>query len=315
MASASLLPANSEVEKGRRLRTRGPIPPLLPTGEERAGERRGLTYSFPSIAGRWFNHFPQSPGARSARLAFAPFGAARGRALRAAARPGPDKGRALACGRKHRTMVRGTVRVACARIAACRWRTDRVRLARRAVVPRSSGCGPRSVRPSGERAGDERDPTCPTCPACPSYPGYPAPSRTIFDCFARDGRAGLNDFPQAPGAHSVRLATRQRRGAQSRAPGRTAARSPVFDCPSVAADSAPAPRRNRRGVGLYRDRAAKQSGRRKCAARREARRQASGASARRLREKKEEGSARSYAGRLPPFRACPRGARSLSQRA
>ena len=53
---------------------------------------------FPQSPGAWFSHFPQAPGARSARLAYAPFGAARGRALRAALQPGSrHKGLLVGC--------------------------------------------------------------------------------------------------------------------------------------------------------------------------------------------------------------------------
>ena len=56
--------------------------------------RRARTYSISLNGGRsHFIHFPQTPGANSVRLAYAPDGAARSRALRAAAQPGPDHGR------------------------------------------------------------------------------------------------------------------------------------------------------------------------------------------------------------------------------
>ena len=120
---------------------------------------------------------------------------------------------------------------------------------------------------------------------------------------------GLFHFPQAPGAgFFISLKRRARtpfawlratRAARSRRPGRFAARFPsLADTASVSvwrgralrplgpegwrgnADGAGV----ERGAGLYRDRDAQQPGRRDRAARRMARSQASGASARRLRE-------------------------------
>ena len=46
------------------------------------------TISYPSGAGREVNHFPQTAGAQLRSLAYAPFGARRSRAVRAASQPG-----------------------------------------------------------------------------------------------------------------------------------------------------------------------------------------------------------------------------------
>ena len=195
---------------------------------------------------------------------------------------------------------------------------------------------PPSARPSRARAGDERDPSCPSCPGYPGYPGYPARSRMKFGYFARDGRwsfsvpsgagPGLFHFPQAPGlVFFISLRRRARtpfawlratRAAQSRRPGRFAARFPsMADTASVSvwrgralrplgpegwrgnADGAGV----ERGVGPYRDRAAQQPGRRDCAARRMARSQASGASARRRGKRKMNKVVRAGYRRYGPF--------------
>ena len=78
-------------------------------------------------------------------------------------------------------------------------------------------------------------------------------------------------IPQAPGAHSVRLAYAPFGAARSRALRACGPDSLITN----------ASRGTRRGVDHDRDRAAKRPGRRDCAARRMARRQASGARARR----------------------------------
>ena len=141
------------------------------------------TYSFPTTAGAKVIHFPQAPdakliislyGGRSLRsLAYAPFGAARGRALRTCGSalsmaasssvagrgavapsgllrsPAPDMADALpVAGRVNpRTMVRWRAGAWRASIASCKTKPQRHRQPRRSGVPRSRGCRRSFARP------------------------------------------------------------------------------------------------------------------------------------------------------------------------
>ena len=132
------------------------------------------TCSFPSGAGRELNHFPQAPGARSARLA------TRHAARCAGARSGPAV---------RPTLLPPPCRVpGAARRGAARGRALRT-------------CGP------GGRRGDADD-----AARSPSPPPGAERAGEKWGCFflSFNGGRELNHFPQAPGAHSVRLATRLR---------------------------------------------------------------------------------------------------------
>ena len=101
----------------------------------------------PGLAARCFFHIPQAPGARSARLAFAPLGARRGRAVRAW-RPGASsislRRRALAS----RACARGCISRAgaCGRMASVGLTAPAACLS---CAP--SGRGPNRARPAAEQ--------------------------------------------------------------------------------------------------------------------------------------------------------------------
>ena len=219
---------------GRSLRSLGFRAFGAPARSRRPGRcaARSRLHPTPRVPPGGLVHIPQAPGARSARLAFAPSARRRGRAGRAAARPGPAYTPHPACRRV--VLFISLRRRALAPLA---W-LSRLRRAG-AVAPAGPLRGPVPLTPHTPRAAGW---------SC-SYPsgagrslrslgfrafGAPARSRRPGRCAARSRLhptprvppGGLVHIPQAPGARSARLAYAPFGApARLRRPGRCAARS------------------------------------------------------------------------------------------